>query len=140
MTDDPDLREAIARREGHIPDDAPEWAVEAALQRVERARRWARRTDNEYNYDLKRGERPAVDLDDATAAALSAVADAVEAGADGERVQAVIYEAAEANDLPASDVFEAGYRLLFDQPQGPRLGPFLAKLDRQFVVERFRGG
>ena len=34
MTDDADLREEIARREGHVPEDAPEWAVEDALARV----------------------------------------------------------------------------------------------------------
>ncbi|MEF8822462.1 MAG: lysine--tRNA ligase, partial [Halovenus sp.] len=49
MTDDPDQREEIARREGHIPDDAPEWAIEQALARVERASEWARLTDNAFN-------------------------------------------------------------------------------------------
>jgi lysyl-tRNA synthetase class 1 len=138
MTDDGDLREDIARREGHVPDDAPRWAIEQALERVERARNWARRSDNEYNYELHRTSIPEVTLDEDVRRALADVADAVESGADGERIQETIYESAEAQDVPTGDVFEAGYRLLFDQPRGPRLGPFLAKLDRTFVVDRLR--
>ncbi|WP_135666182.1 lysine--tRNA ligase [Halorhabdus rudnickae] len=138
MTDDPDLREEIARREGHIPDDAPEWAVEEALGRVEGARAWARRTDNEFNYDLKRAELPDVAFGDDTAAALDELADFVAEGADGEAIQGRIYELAEAYDLDVGDFFAAGYRLLFDLEEGPKLGPFLAKLDREFVVDRLR--
>jgi len=138
MTDDPDLREEIANREGHIPDDAPEWAVEDALDRVEKARAWARRTDNAFNYDLKREELPDVDFDEDTAAALDDLADFVAEGHDGEAIQGRIYELAEAYDLAVGDFFAAGYRLLFDLEEGPKLGPFLAKLDRAFVVDRLR--
>ncbi|WP_181685725.1 lysine--tRNA ligase [Halorhabdus salina] len=138
MTDDPELREEIARREGHIPDDAPAWAVEDALARVEKARTWARRTDNAFNYDLKREELPAVDFDADTAAALDALADFVADGADGEAIQGRIYELADEYDLDVGDFFSAGYRLLFDLDEGPKLGPFLATLDREFVVGRLR--
>ena len=138
MTDDPDLREEIARREGHIHDDAPEWAIERALARVERARNWTRRTDNEFNYELKRESMPAVEFDDATERALKDVADVVEEGGDGDAIQAEIYEAAERHGVGVSDLFSAGYRLFFDLEEGPKLGPFLAKLDREFVVDRLR--
>ena len=138
MTDDPALREEIARREGHIPEDAPEWAVEEALERVDRARAWARRTDNAFNYDLKREEMPDVDFDADTEAALDDLADFVATGADGEAIQAEIYELADEYDLDVSDFFAAGYRLLFDLAEGPKLGPFLAKLDQEFVVGRLR--
>jgi lysyl-tRNA synthetase class 1 len=138
MTDDEALREEIARREGHVPEDAPRGAIDEALERVELARNWARRTDNEYNYELHRESIPDVSLSDGVRAALADVADAVDSGADGERIQEIVYEAAEDRDVPTGEVFEAGYRLLFDQPRGPRLGPFLAKLDRSFVVDRLR--
>ncbi|WEL18732.1 Lysyl-tRNA synthetase, class I [Halorhabdus sp. SVX81] len=138
MTDDPDLREEIARREGHIPDDAPEWAVEEALERVDRARAWARRTDNAFNYDLKREELPDVDFETGTGAALDDLAEFVAAGNDGEAIQAKIYELADEYDLEVSEFFAAGYRLLFGLEEGPKLGPFLAKLDQAFVVDRLR--
>jgi len=138
MTDDPALREQIARKEGHIPDDAPEWAVEGALARVERAQEWASLTNNEFNYELKRTEIPDVSFDDATAAALDELAEFIAEGHDGEAIQAEIYETAKRNDIDIGEFFSAGYRLLFDDTEGPQLGTFIAKLDREFVVERFR--
>ncbi len=138
MTNDSVLREEIARREGHIPDDAPEWAVEAALERVERAQRWARRTENEFDYELKRTTIPPHEFDAATETALAELADFIEAGHGPEEIQAEIYDAARRNDVPVSEFFGAGYRLFFDESQGPKLGPFLAKVDTAFVVDRLR--
>ncbi|ALG82830.1 lysyl-tRNA synthetase [Halanaeroarchaeum sulfurireducens] len=138
MTDDPDLREEIARREGHIPEDAPAWAVEAALERVDLAREWARRTDNEFNYDLKRQHRPDVDVDEAAAGALDDLADFIEAGHTPEEIQGEIFEIARRHDLDVGGFFETGYRLFFDEEQGPKLGTFLGKLDTAFVLARLR--
>ncbi|WP_256393393.1 lysine--tRNA ligase [Natronoarchaeum rubrum] len=138
MTDDPELREEIARREGHIDEDTPEWAVEEALARVERAREWARRTDNAYNYDLKRDELPAVDFDENVETALDELADFVEAHDDPDEIQGEIFETARRHDVDVGDFFAAGYRLFFDQEDGPKLGPFLAKLDEEFVLARLR--
>ena len=138
MTDDPALREEIARREGHVPDDAPEWAIEEALARVERARNWARRTGNEFDYELKRSDLPDHEFDAATENALDDLADFVETEPGPEELQGEIYEAAKRHDVPVGDFFAAGYRLFFDEQQGPQLGPFLAKVDQEFVVDRLR--
>lgn len=138
MTDDPELRESIARKEGHIPSEAPEKEVNRALGRVERARRWAEQTDNEYNYRLERTELPAVDLDDSIAAALDDVAHIAADGADGEQLQSAIFEAARTHNVPPGELFTAGYQLFLNRPEGPKLGPFLASLDRDFVVSRLR--
>ena len=138
MADDPALREQIARKEGHIPDDAPEWAIEGALARVERAQEWASLTNNEFNYELKRSEIPDVSFDDETAAALDELSEFIAEGHDGEAIQAEIYETAKRNDIDIGEFFSAGYQLLFDDTEGPQLGTFIAKLDREFVVERFR--
>ena len=137
MVEDPALREQLARDEGHIDDDTPAWAVEEALGRVERARTWAERTDNAYNYRLQT-DLPAVSLDDDVAAALDELADFVAAGNDVEAIQAEMYETARDHDVEVSDFFAAGYRLFFDQPQGPRLGEFLGELEREYVVARLR--
>ncbi|APX97961.1 lysine--tRNA ligase [Natronorubrum daqingense] len=138
MTDDPDLREEIARREGHIPVDAPEWAVESALERVERARNWARRTENEFDYELKRSEIPDHDFDEATEDALADLADFIEEGHEPDEIQGEIFEIARRHDVDVGEFFGAGYRLFFDEEQGPKLGSFLAKVDQSFVVDRLR--
>jgi lysyl-tRNA synthetase class 1 len=138
MTDDPALRETMARRSGHIPEDADEDAVEAALARVEKARAWAVRTDNEYNYRLAES-LPDVDLDDATRAALADLADFIEAEApDEDALQGEIYETARRHDVDVGDFFTAGYRLFLDEEEGPRLGPLLAALETTFVLDRLR--
>ncbi|WP_226011037.1 lysine--tRNA ligase [Halomicrobium salinisoli] len=138
MFDDPELRADVARKEGHLTEDTPEWAGDVALGRVDLASEWARRTDNEFNYELKRSEMPAVDLDPAVADALDELADFVDAGHDGEAIQGEIYETAKRHDVDMGELFGAGYRLLFGEDEGPQLGPFVAKLDREFVVARFR--
>ena len=147
MTDDRELRLEMARREGHVPSDAPNWAIEDAMDRVERARRWAERMDNEYNYRLQ-VERPDVALEDDLAAALDELADLVEdldalAAATheddpGEALQGEIYETAKRHGVETGELFSAGYELFLGQPRGPRLGPFLASLDEAFVTERLR--
>ena len=138
MTDDDDLREAMARRSGHIPDDSSAWAVESALARIEKARSWAERTDNEYNYRLAR-ERPDVSVTDTEAEALTALAAFIASeDPDGEELQGQIYEIAREYAIEVGTFFELGYRLFLDQPDGPRLGPFLAALDRDFVLQRLR--
>jgi lysyl-tRNA synthetase class 1 len=137
MVEDREFRVQMARDEGHFDDDTPEWAIDAALERVERARRWAERTDNAYNYRLQR-ELPTHEFDAATRAALDDLADFVAAGNDGEAIQGEVYEAAKRHDVPVGEFFEAGYRLFFDDTQGPRLGEFLGELEQAFVVERLR--
>jgi len=138
MTDNEALREEIARREGHIPEDAPGWAVEEALGRVDRARAWARRTGNEFDYELKRETMPEVAFDEDVEAGLDELAAFVAEGHDGDAIQGEIYETARRHDVDVADFFAAGYRLFFDDDQGPKLGPFLGKLDREFVVARLR--
>jgi len=137
MVDERHLRLQMAQNEGHIPEDAPEWVVDDALARVEKARAWAERCDNAYNYRLQ-PDLPDAAFDDAVAAALDELAAFVEAGNDGEAIQGEIYETAKRHDIEVGDLFAAGYRLFFDQTQGPRLGEFMGELDREFVVQRLR--
>jgi lysyl-tRNA synthetase class 1 len=144
MTDDRALRLQMARREGHVDADTPEDAIDAAMERIERARNWAERMDNEYNYRLQEG-LPDVNFDPETEAALAELAEFVadvadDSGGDdpGEAIQGEIYETAKRNGIEVGDFFAAGYRLFFGKEQGPRLGPFLAALDTEFVVDRLR--
>ncbi|MFT4883644.1 MAG: lysyl-tRNA synthetase class 1 [Natronomonas sp.] len=138
MTDNRDLRVAMAKRSGHIPEDASEAEIDAALERVEKARAWAVRTDNEFNYRLAE-DLPDVDFEPGLDAALDELADFIESESpDDEALQGEIYETAKDNDVPVGDLFEAGYRLFLDEEQGPRLGPFLAAMDAEFVVDRLR--
>jgi lysyl-tRNA synthetase class 1 len=129
---------ATAKKEGHVADDDPAWAVEDAFGRVALASEWADRTDNEYNYTVARSELPDVSVEDDTAAALDDLADFVAEGRDGEAIQGEIYESARRHDLDVGGFFAVGYQLFFGETEGPQLGYFLADLDREFVVGRLR--
>ena len=137
MTDDRNLRRRMARNEGHLPAETPDAEIEAALDRVDRARAWAERTENAYDYRLQ-SDLPEATFDEATEAALDDLADVVASGADGEEIQGEIYEVAKRHGLDVGEFFAAGYRLFFDDTEGPRLGEFLGELDREFVVGRLR--
>ncbi|ERG96098.1 lysine--tRNA ligase [Haloquadratum walsbyi] len=139
MTDDRSLQIEMARNEGHIDAETPEWAIDDALKRIEKARTWAERMDNTYNYQLQETQ-PAVDIDPTsdTAEALDTLAEVVADGSDGEEIQEAIFDIARDHDIPVGEFFEVGYQLFFDQSEGPRLGEFLGELDTEFVVERIR--
>ena len=138
MYESESARIADAEKQDHVPAEAAEWARECAFGRVALASEWATRTENEYDYTVQRASMPEADFDRATAAALAELATFVEAGHDGEEIQGEIFEIARRHDVDVGDFFSAGYRLLFDEDQGPQLGPFIAKLDRDFVVRRLR--
>ncbi|MFC7202906.1 lysine--tRNA ligase [Haloferax namakaokahaiae] len=137
MTDDEDLRIKMARNEGFFDDETPEAVIDEALNRVERARHWAEKMDNQFNYRLQ-VELPEFDFDPAVEDALDDLADFVADGHDGEEIQGEIYETARRHDIEMGDFFAAGYRLFFDDTQGPRLGEFLGELEQDFVVKRLR--
>ncbi len=138
MTDNRDLQIQMAHRSGHLPADAAKSKIEIALQRVDKARAWAVQTDNEFNYRLA-VSLPEVDFDPAVSAALDELAAVVETEQpDSDTLQEAIYEIASAREIDVGEFFQAGYRLFLDEAQGPRLGPFLAALDREFVIRRLR--
>jgi len=138
MTDNESLRQTMAERAGHLPSDAPTWAQNAALERIPRARRWATHLDNEYNYKLA-DDLPVVNFDADTEAALDDLAGFIEReDPDDETLHQEIFETARRHDVSVGDFFTAGYRLFLDTDEGPRLGPFLAALEREFVLQRLR--
>jgi lysyl-tRNA synthetase class 1 len=67
---------------------------------------------------------------------LDKIADKIELP--GEQLQQVIYNSAKDNNVPVKELFTVFYRLLLNKEMGPRLGPFLTSLDKEFVVKRLR--
>jgi lysyl-tRNA synthetase class 1 len=54
----------------------------------------------------------------------------------GDVLQAAIFDAAKQSDLPPSEAFKLLYELLIGKEAGPKLGPFLASLEPDFVSGR----
>ncbi|MGH2455468.1 MAG: lysine--tRNA ligase, partial [Candidatus Limnocylindria bacterium] len=80
----------------------------------------------------------ATSLDDAQRGALARLGDSLPGAWDGEALQAAIFEAARAGELPAGRMFAALYLAFLGQPHGPRAGWLLASLERSFVEQRLR--
>jgi len=62
----------------------------------------------------------------------------VAAGRDGEAIHAEMYETPREHGVEVGDFFAAGYRLFFDDTQGPRRGDFLGKLERDDALAQLR--
>tara|TARA_A100001037_G_scaffold19927_1_gene16881 strand:+ start:24547 stop:26199 length:1653 start_codon:yes stop_codon:yes gene_type:complete len=137
MNDDRNLQIEIANRRKIIDKDMEDWVTSLAIGRVERGRQWAENYQNEYNYQLSR-KVPEIEIDGEIGRALEELASFVEEGHNEVEIQEAIYEIAKNNEIEIGQFFEVNYRLLFAQERGPRLGPLLAALDREFVVMRLR--
>jgi len=53
-----------------------------------------------------------------------------------ESIHNSFYELQEKNQIPAKNFFKIMYNILLDKERGPRLGFFLATMDKKFIVER----
>jgi len=56
----------------------------------------------------------------------------------GDQLQELLYKAARSAGVPSSEFFKEAYELFIGQDSGPRLGNFLATLDRDYVLTRLR--
>ncbi len=57
---------------------------------------------------------------------------------DGDAIQNAVYSAADKAGTGAGSIFKAAYLAVLGQSRGPRLGPFLASMERSWVLERFQ--
>jgi lysyl-tRNA synthetase class 1 len=118
--------------------------AELLEERVAAARAWlAQYAPDRVRISVQRALPAAARrLDPVQRGVLAALADSVAqlpAGAwNGEALQAAIFDAARAADLPAGRAFAALYAAFLGQPHGPRAGWLLASLEPGFVVERLR--
>jgi len=53
-----------------------------------------------------------------------------------ENIHNSFYDLQEKNQIPAKNFFRIMYNILLDKERGPRLGFFLATMDKQFIIER----
>lgn len=53
-----------------------------------------------------------------------------------ESIHNSFYDLQEKNQIPAKKFFKIMYNILLDKDRGPRLGFFLATMDKEFIIER----
>lgn len=82
-------------------------------------------------------EMPDVELSDADAEFISALADAISVIEwKAEKIHDAIYQTSQARGMKAGQCFRALYKIFLGKSQGPRLGFLLASLGRDFVMGR----
>ena len=69
---------------------------------------------------------------------LSETADEIKKGIEGQDLQQFIFETAKKKEIPVKIAFLTFYQLLLGKSRGPKLGPFLSSLDKDFVIKRLR--
>ena len=56
---------------------------------------------------------------------------------DSDPIVNIISECGKASPIGMKNAYKVIYQLIIGKDRGPRLGPFLASMDKQFVINRF---
>ncbi|MFH0987050.1 MAG: lysine--tRNA ligase [Candidatus Micrarchaeota archaeon] len=121
----------ILQRTGHPHENAE--------QRLKLAWNWVQKyAPDEYKIKLLEQMPDTSGFNTSVLQILGETALEIERGADGEKLQTFVYENSKAKGQQPKLVFKAFYQLLLGKEKGPRLGPFLAALDKEFAAARLR--
>lgn len=101
--------------------------------------RWLERFAPESLVFEVQAELPSVELTDIHEHYLNALADKFGITAwEGDSLQVEIFAVAQGMDVPPREAFQLLYKLFIARTAGPKLGPFLASLEPEFVLQRLR--
>lgn len=81
---------------------------------------------------------PSLEIEPGEKTFLQALADTYPDQPEADAVQTLIFETAKAQAIQPRDAFKLLYRLFIQKDAGPKLGGFLADLEREFVVARLK--
>lgn len=112
----------------------------AIRQRANNARNWLERYAPLFiKFKVQETLPPAVkSFTEEQKLALAIIADELEKGMTGQEIHDNMYKVALEVGIDGKKVFETVYMALLGLKSGPRAGYFLASLDRDFVVKRFK--
>ena len=139
MTDSMDGVFEILRRTGYL-EGATDEDLAAIRKRAETAKYWLDMgyADGKYRFSVAK-ELPAVELTADEKQFLKDLASKLEPSPwDAEAIGQTISELGKESAIGNKGAFKTLYRILIAQDRGPRLGNFLASMDRSFVVGRIK--
>ncbi len=114
--------------------------IDHIIERIEISGEWIRKYASE-KYKIKILEKISIkeeEISDNMKVALEELSKYIEIENDGEKIQSKIFSIAKEHEINPSDFFKLIYKLFLGKNEGPRLGPFLAILDKKFVINRLR--
>ncbi len=114
--------------------------VDAIRQRASNARNWLSKYAPQFvKFKVQETIPPQVkSFTKEQKLALSILADQLEHGMSGQEIHDNLYKVAEESGLDGKQVFETVYLAVLGIKSGPRAGHFIASLEKDFVVKRFK--
>ena len=139
MTDNNQALMDILKRTGYL-DDATDEDVEAIIKRADTARYWLAGgfADDKYRFSVS-STMPSVELTADEKQFLSALSEKMAViDWNSEDIGKSISEVGGESPIGTKGAFKTLYRILIEKERGPRLGNFLASMDREFVLGRVK--
>lgn len=135
ITEDTDTLLGILERSRYDTTDR-----DAILARAENARKWVEKYAPPFVRFRVHQELPqsAKSLDETQREALSILAERLPGWSTPQEIHDGIYQVAKEQGMEAKKLFETIYTTLLSSRSGPRLGYFLASLNKEFLIKRFR--
>lgn len=131
------------QRTDHIPEDIGERGIEQVIERLEKAKNWAREyASEEYKYKInfELPDEVKQDLNDDQKEAMKLLADMVEEGdfENQDDLDGKIFDVKEDSELGTGEFFTVAYKTLLSREQGPRLSRLILSIGEQETVEILR--
>jgi lysyl-tRNA synthetase class 1 len=129
----------VLQEQGHVPEKLDEEDLERIRLRIRLARNWVEKYAPENVKFSLLDEPPKLELKPEIVEAMRELADWIEANTfTVDELNNAIFDVAKKRGIPSKEWFKALYNLFIGKDRGPRLAPFLASLDKEFVVKRLR--
>lgn len=125
---------AILQRTGYELDD-----FDLIQKEILFVRKWLTEyAPDEVKFEIQQSV-PAVDLSDGQKKLLNDLANKLsKSDMDAQAIHEAIYALKDEHKLSPQEAFQAVYRVILGQDQGPKVGWFVSSLDKDFLVPRFR--
>ncbi|USH00559.1 lysine--tRNA ligase [Thermococcus argininiproducens] len=130
----------VLKEQGHIPTDLGKEDLERIKLRIQLAKNWVEKYAPEgVKFELQE-KLPTVEMSEDIKEALEELAEWIERKErfTVDELNTVIFDAAKKRGISSKKYFKVLYSLFIGKERGPRLAPFLASLDREFVIKRLR--
>ncbi|WP_297064220.1 lysine--tRNA ligase, partial [Thermococcus sp.] len=130
----------ILQEQGHVPKELSEEDLERIRLRIRLAKNWVEKyAPDDVKFTLLE-KLPEVELEPEIREAMLEVSEWLERNKEFtvDKLNNVLFDAAKKRGIPSRKWFKALYNIFIGKDRGPRLAPFLASLDREFVIKRLR--
>jgi lysyl-tRNA synthetase class 1 len=122
------------RKSGFVPQELSKEDEARAVGRLSKAKNWNSLFGESYEDDATKTHEVA---DQRIVESFNLVRrEYATSELSGDELQELLYRTARQVGLPPSELFKEGYRLFLGSDSGPRLGDFLATLDKDYVLAR----